>query len=204
MARERHRYFPVLDEHGCYIGQLSKRSFLAAQKKQLILVDHNEKNQAVNGIECADILPRSSTTTVWADWKASIRSTSRNQPLGCTATIIYQLYRENAVEIEPKIAGLLCSAILSDTLMFRSPTCTAVDRAAAEDLAGIAGIDIPQYAQSMFEAGSDLSSRSTQEIFYQDYKTFSASDVSFWCGTGHLGQRCRIAPADSFSPEADG
>ena len=86
------------------------------------------------------------------------------------------------MEIEPKIAGLLCSAILSDTLMFRSPTCTAVDRAAAVDLAGIAGIDIPQYAQSMFEAGSDLSSRSTQEIFYQDYKTFSASDVSFGVG----------------------
>ncbi len=181
MARERHRYFPVLDEHGCYIGQLSKRSFLAAQKKQLILVDHNEKNQAVNGIECADILE-----IIDHHRLGGLESINpvyfRNQPLGCTATIIYQLYRENAVEIEPKIAGLLCSAILSDTLMFRSPTCTAVDRAAAEDLAGIAGIDIPQYAQSMFEAGSDLSSRSTQEIFYQDYKTFSASDVSFGVG----------------------
>lgn len=181
MARERHRYFPVLDEHGCYIGQLSKRSFLAAQKKQLILVDHNEKNQAVNGIECADILE-----IIDHHRLGGLESINpvyfRNQPLGCTATIIYQLYRENAVEIEPKIAGLLCSAILSDTLMFRSPTCTAVDRAAAVDLAGIAGIDIPQYAQSMFEAGSDLSSRSTQEIFYQDYKTFSASDVSFGVG----------------------
>ena len=181
MASVRFRYFPVLDEHGCYIGQLSKRSFLAAQKKQLILVDHNEKNQAVNGIECADILE-----IIDHHRLGGLESINpvyfRNQPLGCTATIIYQLYRENAVKIEPKIAGLLCSAILSDTLMFRSPTCTAVDRAAAEDLAGIAGIDIPQYAQSMFEAGSDLSSRSTQEIFYQDYKTFSASDVSFGVG----------------------
>ena len=181
MASVRFRYFPVLDEHGCYIGQLSKRSFLAAQKKQLILVDHNEKNQAVNGIECADILE-----IIDHHRLGGLESINpvyfRNQPVGCTATIIYQLYRENAVKIEPKIAGLLCSAILSDTLMFRSPTCTAVDRAAAEDLAGIAGIDIPQYAQSMFEAGSDLSSRSTQEIFYQDYKTFSASDVSFGVG----------------------
>ena len=150
MARERHRYFPVLDEHGCYIGQLSKRSFLAAQKKQLILVDHNEKNQAVNGIECADILE-----IIDHHRLGGLESINpvyfRNQPLGCTATIIYQLYRENAVKIEPKIAGL-------------------------------PGIDIPQYAQSMFEAGSDLSSRSTQEIFYQDYKTFSASDVSFGVG----------------------
>ena len=153
MAKERHRYFPVLDEHGRYIGQLSKRSFLATEKKQVILVDHNEKIQAVDGVESADILE-----------------------------IIDHHYHESGVEIEPQIAGLLCSAIISDTLMFRSPTCTPIDRAAAEDLAKIANIDIPTYAQAMFEAGSDLSSRSTEEIFYQDYKTFSAADVHFGVG----------------------
>lgn len=181
MAKERHRYFPVLDEHGRYIGQISKRSFLATKKKQVILVDHNERNQAVEGVESADILE-----IIDHHRLGGLESINpvffRNQPLGCTATIIYQMYRENQIEIEKHIAGLLCSAILSDTLMFRSPTCTEVDRAAAQTLAKIAEIDIPQYAQEMFEAGSDLSSRSIEEIFYQDYKTFSTAGVSFGVG----------------------
>ncbi len=181
MAKERHRYFPVLDEHGRYIGQISKRSFLATEKKQVILVDHNERNQAVEGVESADILE-----IIDHHRLGGLESINpvffRNQPLGCTATIIYQMYRENQIEIEKHIAGLLCSAILSDTLMFRSPTCTEVDRAAAQTLAKIAEIDIPQYAQEMFEAGSDLSSRSIEEIFYQDYKTFSTAGVSFGVG----------------------
>ena len=175
MARERHRYFPVLDEHGCYIGQLSKRSFLAAQKKQLILVDHNEKNQAVNGIECADILE-----IIDHHRLGGLESINpvyfRNQPLGCTATIIYQLYRENAVEIEPKIAGLLCSAILSDTLMFRSPTCTPLDRMAAEELAKIAGLNIREYASEMFRSSSRLRDRSMDELFHMDFKYFQVQN----------------------------
>ena len=181
MAKVRHRYFPILDADGKYCGMISRRNIINLRKRRIILVDHNEATQAVEGFDQAEILEIIDHHRI-GSLETSGPVYFRNQPLGCTATIIYQLYRENAVEIEPKIAGLLCSAILSDTLMFRSPTCTAVDRAAAEDLAGIAGIDIPQYAQSMFEAGSDLSSRSTQEIFYQDYKTFSASDVSFGVG----------------------
>lgn len=181
MARERHRYFPVLDEHGCYIGQISKRSFLATEKKQVVLVDHNEKNQAIDGVENADILE-----IIDHHRLGGLESINpvffRNQPLGCTATIIYQMFCESGVTIERSIAGLLCSAILSDTLMFRSPTCTQADEAAAQALAEIAGIDIPQYAQQMFEAGSDLSSRSIEEIFYQDYKTFSAAGVNFGVG----------------------
>ncbi len=181
MARERHRYFPVLDEHGRYIGQISKRSFLATEKKQVILVDHNEKNQAIDGVENADILE-----IIDHHRLGGLESINpvffRNQPLGCTATIVYQMFCESGVTIERSIAGLLCSAILSDTLMFRSPTCTQADEAAAQALAEIAGIDIPQYAQQMFEAGSDLSSRSTEEIFYQDYKTFSAAGVNFGVG----------------------
>ena len=95
-----------------------------------------------------------------------------HQPLGCTATIITQLYRESRVEIEPAIAGLLCSAILSDTLMFRSPTCTPVDRATAEELAQIAGIDIKSHAVAMFREGSQLVNRSMDEIFHMDYKYY--------------------------------
>lgn len=181
VLESRYRCYPVLDENEKVVGTLSRYHLLRPRRKRVVLVDHNEMAQAVPGLEQAEILE-----IIDHHRLGGLESINpvyfRNQPLGCTATIIYQLYRENGVEIEPKIAGLLCSAILSDTLMFRSPTCTAVDRAAAEDLAGIAGIDIPQYAQSMFEAGSDLSSRSTQEIFYQDYKTFSASDVSFGVG----------------------
>lgn len=204
MAKERHRYFPVLDQDGRYIGQISKRSFLAAEKKQLILVDHNEKNQAVEGIESADILE-----VVDHHRLGGLESINpvffRNQPLGCTATIVYQLYRENGVEIERSIAGLLCSAILSDTLMFRSPTCTEVDCEAANALAEIAGIDIPQYAQQMFEAGSDLSSRSTEEIFYQDYKTFSTAGANFGVGqitsVSESGLRQQIPALQAFMKE---
>ncbi len=106
----------------------------------------------------------------------------RNQPVGCTATIVYQMYRETGTEIEQKIAGLLCSAILSDTLLFRSPTCTAVDKAAAIDLAKIAGIELEEYAGKMFAAGSDLKGKSDKEIFYQDFKRFEAGKVKFGVG----------------------
>ena len=181
MAKVRHRYFPILDEDGKYCGMVSRRNIINLQKRRIILVDHNEATQAVEGFDQAEILEIIDHHRI-GSLETSGPVYFRNQPVGCTATIIYQLYRENGVEIEPKIAGLLCSAILSDTLMFRSPTCTAVDRAAAEDLAGIAGIDIPQYAQSMFEAGSDLSSRSTEEIFYQDFKKFIMGDVTFGVG----------------------
>ncbi len=106
----------------------------------------------------------------------------RNQPLGCTATIIYQMYKENGQEITPTIAGLLCSAIISDTLLFRSPTCTADDRAAGTALAKIAGIDLESYAMEMFEAGSDLKGKSDEEIFYQDFKRYTAGRYTFGIG----------------------
>ena len=108
----------------------------------------------------------------------------RNQPVGCTATILYQIYQERKLEIPKNIAGLLCAAIISDTLMFRSPTCTALDRAAAERLAEIAGIKCEEFATEMFAAGSNLKGRSPEEIFYQDFKTFSQDGVEF--GVGQL------------------
>ena len=101
---------------------------------------------------------------------------------GCTATIIYQMYQEAGVKVEPKIAGLLCSAIVSDTLLFRSPTCTAVDEMAARALADIAGIDIEKYAMEMFSAGSNLKDKSDEEIFYQDFKRFTSGKVTIGVG----------------------
>ncbi|MFV0517381.1 MAG: putative manganese-dependent inorganic diphosphatase [Aminipila sp.] len=181
LTKIRHRDFPVLDRMGNYCGMLSRRSLINMDKKQIILVDHNEKSQAVDGIEEAEIVEIIDHHRI-----GSIETISpvyfRNQPLGCTATIIYRMYVEYGVGIDKSIGGLLCSAILSDTLMFRSPTCTDIDRTAAEMLAIIAGIDIQQHAENMFRAGSSLRDKSTEEIFYQDYKKFSCNGIDFGAG----------------------
>lgn len=178
MSTKRHRDFPILDDKRRYLGMVSRRNLLNMHKKKLILVDHNEKSQAVNGIAGAEILE-----IIDHHRLGSLETMSpvffRNQPLGCTSTIIYQMYLEAGIEIEEKIAGLLLSAILSDTLMFRSPTCTAVDQAAAEALAKIAGVNIEEHANKMFRAGCDFGSKEAEEIFYQDFKIFHADDVNF-------------------------
>ena len=181
MASKRHRDFPILDMDGKYRGMISRRNLLGARGKQLVLVDHNEKNQAVDGIENAEILE------IIDHHKLGTVETIapvffRNQPLGCTATIVYQMYNESSVHMDKKIAGLLCSAIISDTLLFRSPTCTEIDKMAALALAGEAGIDINQYAREMFSAGSNLKSKTDDEIFYQDFKRFNSGKVSFGVG----------------------
>lgn len=188
MAKKRHRDFPVLDWNGKYYGMISRRRLLGARKKRLILVDHNEPTQSVDGIEEAEILEIIDHHRI-----GSIETLApvffRNQPLGCTATIIYQMYREHNVEIPKYIAGLLCSAILSDTLIYRSPTCTETDRKAAEDLAVIAGIDTHTYAAEMFAAGSNLSAKSPDEIFYQDFKKFVVGETTF--GVGQINSMTR-------------
>lgn len=178
MSKVRHRDFPVVDENNNYIGMISRRNLLNTQKKKVILVDHNEKAQAVDGIMGAEIVE-----IIDHHRLGSLETISpvffRNQPLGCTSTIIFEMYEENGIEVTKEIAGLLCAAIISDTLMFRSPTCTAVDRAAAEKLAIIAGIDIEILAKNMFQAGSDFKRKTPKEIFYQDFKTFSAGEYNF-------------------------
>lgn len=181
MASKRHRDFPILDKNGKYKGMISRRNLLGARGKNVILVDHNERSQAVDGMENANILEiidhhRLGTVETMGP------VFFRNQPLGCTATIIYQMYQEAGVAIEEKIAGLLCSAIISDTLLFRSPTCTPVDKDAAMKLAAIAGIDVEELANKMFAAGSKLKGKSDAEIFYQDFKRFTAGKISFGVG----------------------
>ena len=180
MASKRHRDFPILDKNGKYMGMISRRNLLGARGKSLIMVDHNEKTQAVDGIENARILE-----IIDHHRLGTIETMSpvffRNQPLG-TATIIYQMYQEAGVKVEKEIAGLLCSAIISDTLLFRSPTCTQVDKKAALELAEIAGIDAETYAMEMFAAASNLKTKSDEEIFYQDFKRFTAGKVSFGVG----------------------
>ena len=181
MASMRHRYFPVLDKNDNYIGMISRRNFLGAKKKQLILVDHNEKNQAVNGADGAEILEiidHHRLRTIETAGPVFFR----NQPLGSTCTIIYLMYKEYGVEINKTIAGLLLAAILSDTLMFRSPTCTKIDKKAGEELASIAEIDFEAFAKEMFHAGSNLSGKTAKEILHQDFKKFTVDDMTIGIG----------------------
>ena len=181
MASKRHRDFPILDSDGKYIGMISRRNLLGAKGKSIILVDHNEKSQAVEGMESADI-----REIIDHHRLGTVETMSpvffRNQPLGCTATIIYQMYQENHIEIDKTTAGLLCSAIISDTLLFRSPTCTPIDKAAGLALAQIAGLDIEKYAIDMFSAGSNLKGKSDGDIFYQDFKKFSVGKALIGVG----------------------
>ena len=158
MASVRHRYFPILDENGKYCGVVSRRNLLNLHRKQLILVDHNERTQAVDGLDEAEILEIIDHHRI-----GNLETTGpvyfRNVPVGCTATILYQMYQEQGMTPSREIAGLLLSAILSDTLVFRSPTSTPQDEAAAKALAALAGEEIHTYAEQMFEAGADLTGR---------------------------------------------
>lgn len=181
MAKIRHRDFPVLNRDGNYCGMLSRRSLLEMHNKKIIMVDHNETSQAVEGIEEAEILEIIDHHRI-GSLETTLPVYFRNQPVGCTGTIVYEMYKENQVELDRQMAGMLCSAILSDTLMFRSPTCTEKDKAAAEALAEIAGIEIQTYAENMFRAGSSLAGKTPEEIFYQDFKKFSGHDKNFGAG----------------------
>lgn len=181
MTKKKFRDFPILDRHGNFKGFISRRRFLDARKKQVILVDHNEKSQAVDGIEEAEILE-----IIDHHRLGNIETMGpvffRNQPVGCTATIVTQMYKEHGVEVDSVMAGLLCSAIISDTLLFRSPTCTELDRTTAAELAEKAGVVLEDLAAEMFNAGSNLKGKGAKEICFQDFKQFTVGDTVFGVG----------------------
>ena len=181
MKNQRHRDFPILNKKGKYVGTISRRNLIGNAGKKLILVDHNEESQAVDNVKEAEILEIIDHHRL-GSLETMAPVMFRNEPVGCTGTIMYQIYQEKGLDIAPNIAGLLCAAIISDTLMFRSPTCTMLDKAAAEALADIAGISIPEFASEMFRAGSNLKDKSPEEIFYQDFKKFIMGDVTFGVG----------------------
>ena len=181
MAKKRFRDFPILDRHGRFKGFISRRRFLGASKKKVILVDHNERSQAVDGIEEAEIIEIIDHHRL-GDIETVGPITFRNQPVGCTATIINQMYEENEIEVPREIAGILCGAIISDTLLFRSPTCTPLDERTAKKLAKISDIDLEQMAQEMFNAGSNLKGKSAEDICFQDFKQFTVNDTIFGVG----------------------
>ena len=207
MAKVRHRYFPLLDEDGKYCGMVSRRNIIALRKRRIILVDHNEATQAVEGFDQAEILEIIDHHRI-GSLETSGPVYFRNQPVGCTATIITQMYDENGVEIRPQIAGLLLAAILSDTLVFRSPTCTPVDVSTAHRLAKIAGVEIDAFASEMFEAGEKLDGKTPEEVFLQDFKVFMCGDVRFGVAQGSYMTRKNLKAAQKlltpYLPEACG
>ena len=197
MAKVRHRYFPILDEEGKYCGMVSRRNVIALRKRRIILVDHNEATQAVEGFDQAEILEIIDHHRI-GSLETSGPVYFRNQPVGCTATIITQMYDENGVEIPPQIAGLLLAAILSDTLVFRSPTCTPVDENAAKRLAKIAGVDIEEFSTEMFEAGEKLDGKTPEEVFLQDFKVFMCGDIRFGVAQGSYMTRKNLQAAQAL------
>ena len=207
MAKVRHRYFPILDEDGKYCGMVSRRNIIALRKRRIILVDHNEATQAVEGFDQAEILEIIDHHRI-GSLETSGPVYFRNQPVGCTATIVTQMYDENGVEIRPQIAGLLLAAILSDTLVFRSPTCTPVDVSTAHRLAKIAGVEIDAFASEMFEAGEKLDGKTPEEVFLQDFKVFMCGDVRFGVAQGSYMTRKNLKAAQKlltpYLPEACG
>ena len=197
MAKVRHRYFPILDEDGKYCGMVSRRNIINLRKRRIILVDHNEATQAVEGFDQAEILEIIDHHRI-GSLETSGPVYFRNQPVGCTATIVTQMYDENGVEIPPQTAGLLLAAILSDTLMFRSPTCTPVDEASARRLAKIAGVDINEFANEMFEAGEKLDGKTAEEVFLQDFKVFMCGDIRFGVAQGSYMTRKNLQAAQAL------
>ena len=183
MGKVRFVYFPVLDTEGKYVGVISRRNLLNLRRKQLILVDHNEKTQCVDGWEEAEILEIIDHHRI-GNLETSGPVYFRNQPVGCTATVIYQMYQEADQDVPADIAGLLLSAILSDTLKFQSPTCTPLDVRTAKSLSALAGVEIDDLAQAMFEAGESLEGKTAEEIFQQDYKTFLQGSLQIGVGQG--------------------
>lgn len=176
MGLRRFRDFPILDMKGNYVGMISRRNLINFKKKELILVDHNELRQAVDGAEEAEILEIIDHHRL-GTMETAAPVYFRAQPLGSTCTIVSQIFQEKGVEIPKKIASLLLSAIISDTLMFRSPTCTEIDRNTAMMLSKIAKINIKEFASQMFNEAGNMKDMTAEEIFFQDFKKFNISDI---------------------------
>lgn len=177
MSETRFRSYPVTDFMGRVVGSISRFQVLNGMKKKVIQVDHNERGQSIDGIEEAEILEIVDHHRV-ADIQTIGPILFRAEPVGCTATIVAKCYKESGIDIPTDIAGLMLGAIISDTLLFKSPTCTPTDTKIAKELAKIAGVDIVEFGMEMFKAGTSLVGKTVEEIFNQDYKKFTFGDLS--------------------------
>lgn len=181
MLQTRYRSYPVVDDTNKIIGFISRYHLISQKKKKIILMDHNERVQSVNGIDEADVLEIIDHHRI-ADVQTGRPIYFRNEPVGSTSTIVANMYFENGIKPHKSIAGILCAAILSDTLIFKSPTCTYIDTMTAEKLAEIAGINTEEFALSMFKAGSSLQDKTPEDIFYQDFKEFTLGKYKIGIG----------------------
>ena len=168
MSETRYRGYPVIDLNNRCVGSISRFALLKGLRKKVILVDHNERGQSIPGVEEADILEIVDHHRV-ADIQTVGPLLFRGEPLGSTATIVTKIFDELDVEMPSHIAGLLLGAVVSDTLLFKSPTCTPVDTKIAKKLAEIAGVDIQEFAMEMFKAGTSLVGKTVDEIFNQEF-----------------------------------
>ncbi len=200
MARTQHRFFPILDDNGNYVGVIGSSNMLRYHKKHVVLVDHAELSQTVDGIaeaEIMEIIDHHRVGTVETPGPIYYRC----EPVGCTCTIIYEMFQETGIEIPPGIAGLMMSAILSDTLCFRSPTCTPADIEAGNALAEICGENPEDYSDAMFDAGADLTDRTADEVFNSDFKIFSRGDVNYGVGqSSFMTKKSRLAAEKLLEP----
>lgn len=177
MIETRFRSYPVTNSDGKVLGTISRYHLISNFKKKVIQVDHNERGQSVDGLDEAEVLEIIDHHRV-ADIQTNNPIYFRNEPLGSTSTIVAKCFFENGIRPSKKAAGLLCGAIISDTLLFRSPTCTDQDRHICKKLAQIAGVnDIEEFAREMFKAGTSLQGKTIEEIFNQDFKPFSISKI---------------------------
>ncbi|ERL25521.1 putative manganese-dependent inorganic diphosphatase [Mitsuokella sp. oral taxon 131] len=174
MEQTNYRNYPVL-ENGRLVGIVSSDQLMVPERERVILVDHNERGQAVEGIEEAKILEIIDHHRL-GGIQTSEPIYTHAEPVGCTATIIANMHWHRDIDIPPSIAGLLLSAILSDTVLFRSPTCTPYDKKTAERLAEIAGVDVQAYGMDMLKAGSGIGDMTPQEIAKNDLKEFQIGD----------------------------
>ncbi|GAA0177274.1 putative manganese-dependent inorganic diphosphatase [Clostridium sediminicola] len=175
MAKTRYRSYPVLNTCNRVIGTISRYHLISQKKKKLILVDHNELSQSIDGAEDATITEIIDHHRI-ADVQTGLPIYFRNEPVGSTATIVANIFFENGLRPSRKIAGILAAAIISDTLLFRSPTSTNIDKIVLNRLADIANIDVDDFADKMFKAGTSIENKSIDEIFNGDFKSFTLLD----------------------------
>ena len=177
MSQSRFRSYPVLDNKNKVIGNISRYHLISKLKKKIILVDHNERNQSIDDIDSAEIIQIVDHHRV-ANISTSSPIYFRNEPVGSTATIVSKMFFENGIKPSREVAGLLCAAIISDTLLFRSPTSTETDKYVLNKMKKIAAIDVDDFAMKMFRAGTSLEGRKPDELLKSDVKSFSVEGVN--------------------------
>lgn len=189
MGQTRYRSYPVVDSAGKVIGAISRYHLISSERKKLILVDHNERNQSIDDIDEADIVEIIDHHRV-ANVVTNTPLFFRSEPVGSTATIISKMFFESGIRPSKEIAGILCAAIISDTLLFRSPTTTDTDRRILDRMSKIAGINPEEFAMKMFSAGTSLKDKKPEDLVEGDVKTFNIG-----------GKDVRVGQVMTMNPE---